>query len=75
VTEAVDHVIPISRLVKRMENHQEEFRLELARLPWWSIKRRWMCASAIAVYTYEIEALLKLGGQSQPIWQKLRANP
>ena len=65
--ETVDPLVPISVMVSRMEKHQAEFRVVLARLPWWHFKRRAMASMAIAVYDQEIDALLALAGSCQPI--------
>ena len=69
--QAVDPVIPVSVLVSRLEGHRKELRDHLASLPWWRFQARQRLLGAIATYQVEIDAVLELGGKSQPVWNHL----
>lgn len=59
---AQDTVIPLSVLCSRFENHRALYREKLKSCRWWEFKKRQTFATAAAVYDFEREALLHLGG-------------
>lgn len=70
----VDPVVPISKVISRMEKHYDELVDASARTSWWQFKRRWVFAGACAAYRNEINALLSLGASCQPVIGKMMRN-
>lgn len=73
MTEAVDHHLPVSLIVSRLERHRDEMLRELAATPWWRWRRRLILKGGAGAYSYEIEQVLEISGSWQPIWKRLKA--
>jgi hypothetical protein len=76
---AVDYSMPVSTIVQRLEANENQLRAAIARLPWYSMRRRWMLTGAVSVLRIERDALLDISSSYQPFWHQmgitLRANP
>lgn len=70
----VDPVVPIARIISRMEKHYDELRLAASLTPWWQFKRRWIYYGACAAYQNEMNALLSLSASCQPVIGKMMRN-
>jgi hypothetical protein len=55
-------LIPLSVLAARLEKQRDRLKALHIAEPWWSLRRRWILASAAATYDVELDALLELGG-------------
>lgn len=71
--ETVDHQIPVSVIVSRLEKHRDEIMREIDRTPWWRRRRLAMLWGAWGAYAYEIEQVTEISAGWQPFWRKLRA--
>ncbi len=67
----LDHVIPVSVILTRLENHRDEIARTHARTPRWRFVRRQRLLGAQAAYAYEIEQLLEISSGWQPFWQDI----
>jgi len=65
----LDHVVPVSVILSRLENHRDEIGRTYARTPHWRFIRRQRLLGAQAAYAYEIEQLLEISSGWQPFWQ------
>ena len=70
--ETVDHHIPVSLIVSRLEKHRDEIMRTIEATPWWRRRRLAMLWGAWGAYAYEIEQVTGITGGWQPIWRKLR---
>jgi hypothetical protein len=68
MTQVHDHSLPASSVLRRLENHLEGLRADLAATPRWRFKRRLILSGACSAYRYEIDELLRITGSWQPIW-------
>lgn len=71
MTEAVDHHIPVSVIVSRLEKHRDEMRRAISLTPWWQWRRRLILKGVLAAYCYELEQTLGITGSWQPFWKRL----
>ncbi len=67
-TRYLDHVVPSSLILSRLEKHLEQLRRDLDQTPWWRMRRRLILMGGCAAYRYEIEELLRMTASSQPSW-------
>lgn len=71
--DVVDHHIPVSVIVSRLEKHRDEIMREIDRTPWWRRKRLAMLWGAWGAYAYEIEQVTEISSSWQPFWKELRS--
>lgn len=70
MTEAVDHLIPVSLIISRLEKHRDEMQSKALETRWWQWRRRTLLLGAAGAYSYEIEQILGITGSWQPIWDR-----
>lgn len=74
MTTVHDHLLPVSSVLNRLENHLEQLRADLAATPRWRFRRRLVLSGACSAYRHEIEELLRITSSWQPIWPTKPAN-
>ena len=68
----VDHVLPVSVILSRLEKHRDEIAKSREATPRWRFIRRQRLLGAQAAYAYEIEQLLEKSSSWQPFWRDIR---
>jgi hypothetical protein len=67
----LDYCLPIRTVVERLERTEDGLRGDVAALPWYDVRRRWMLTGAIAMLRLEREHLLNLSAAGQPFWHQM----
>lgn len=67
----VDHLIPVSVILSRLEKHRDEIERSREKTPRWRFIRRQRLLGAQTAYAYEIEQLLEKSSGWQPFWQDI----
>lgn len=72
MADIVDHHIPVSVIISRLEKHRDELLAQVSATPRWRWRRRLILQGAASAYSYEIEQTLGITGSWQPFWKRIR---
>jgi len=67
----IDHVLPVSVILSRLEKHRDEIEKSRETTPRWRFIQRQRLLGAQAAYAYEIEQLLEKSSGWQPFWKNI----
>ena len=68
-------MLPVSVILRRLENHEAKLRADLSMLPWYKLRHRLILKGAIGAYIVEREQLLEISAGWQPFWAELGVSP